>query len=124
MKKLLMLLLPLLSGIALGLTLVESEPITMTSLPEGANVSGDVQLDLPLLDGEMLQLTLDGEEVLSDTEDFKGVWQPQKLGPQTLVYTTGNTTIERTINVTGFSYDTTPLPNPPMELDTAIGIRL
>ena len=126
MKKLLMLLLPLLSGIALGeiplVTAVESGPITMTSLPEGANVSGDVQLDLPLLDGEMLQLTLDGEEMLSDTEDFKGVWQPQKLGPQTLVYTTGDTTIERTINVTGFSYDTTPLPNPPMELDSAIGI--
>ena len=126
MKKLLMLLLPLLSGIAVGaiplVTVVESEPITMTSLPEGSYVSGDVQLDLPLLDGEMLQLTLDGEEMLSDTEDFKGVWQPQKLGKQTLVYTTGDTTIERTVNVTGFSYDTTPSPNPPMSLNSSIGI--
>ena len=126
MKKLLMLLLPLLSGIAFGaiagIAVAESGPVTLTSLPENAEVSGDVQLDLPLLDGEMLQLTLDGEEVLSDTEDFKGVWQPQKLGPQTLVYTTGNTTIERTINVTGFSYNTTPIPNPPMEQDSAIGI--
>ena len=126
MKKLLMLLLPFLSGIAVGaiplVTLVESEPITMTSLPEGSYVSGDVQLDLPLLDGEMLQLTLDGEVMLSDTEDFKGVWQPQKLGEQTLVYTAGNTTIERTINVTGFSYDTTPSPNPPMALNSSIGI--
>ena len=103
-------------------TYAESEAITMTSLPEGANVSGDVQLDLPLLDGEMLQLTLDGEEVLSDTEDFVGLWQPQKLGKQTLVYTAGNTTLERTVNVTGFSYDTTPSPNPPMSLNSSIGI--
>ena len=126
MKKLLMLLLPLLSGIAFGavpfLGSAESEAIVMTSLPEGANVSGDVQLDLPLLDGEMLQLTLDGEEMLSDTEDFVGLWQPQKLGKQTLVYTAGNTTLERTVNVTGFSYDTTPSPNPPMSLNSSIGI--
>ena len=126
MKKLVILLISIVSGFSLHavptLARAASESITMTSLPEGSYVSGDVQLDLPLLDGEMLQLTLDGEEVLSGTEDFVGLWQPQKLGKQTLVYTAGNTTLERTVNVTGFSYDTTPSPNPPMSLNSSIGI--
>lgn len=126
MKKVLVLLLLLLSGIAVGaipsIEAAESEPITMTSLPEGAEVIGDVQLDLPLLGGERLQLVLDGEVIFSDMEDFKGWWQPQKLGKQTLVYTAGNTTLERTVNVTGFSYDTASSPRPPMGLDSAIGI--
>ena len=107
---------------AATLHFTESEVVTITSLPEGAEVTGDVQLDLPLLDGEKLNLTLDGEVMLSDTKDFKGVWQPQKLGKQTLVYATGDMTLERTVNVIGFSYDTTPLPNPPMALNSAIGI--
>ena len=101
---------------------VESEVVTMTSLPEGAVVRGEVQIDLPLLGASSLQLTLDGEELLSSTEDVDVVWQPQKLGTQTLVYTAGDVTLERTVNVTAFSYAVDTEPNPPMSLNSSIGI--
>ena len=78
---------------------VESAPIVMTSLPEGAEVSDYVQVDLPLLAAESLQVTLDGEALFSSEKDFKGVWKPRKLGEQTLVYTAGDASITRTVDV-------------------------
>ena len=77
----------------------ESAPIVITSLPEGAEVSEYVQADLPLLGAESLQVTLDGEALFSSEEDFKGVWKPRKLGEQTLVYTAGDVSITRTVDV-------------------------
>lgn len=100
----------------------ETDAITITSLPHNAIVTGDVQIDLPLIEAAEHCLTLDGKVVFFDTEDFEGVWQPQKLGEQTLTYTAGRTTLERTVNVTGFSYATPTTPNPPMSLEPAIAI--
>ena len=86
----------------------ESSPIVMTSLPEGAEVSDYVQVDLPLLEAESLQVALDGEALFSSEEDFKGVWKPRKLGEQTLVYTAGDVTITRTVDVVKLvKYDVT-----------------
>lgn len=86
----------------------ESSLIVMTSLPEGAEVSDYVQVDLPLLEAESLQVALDGEALFSSEEDFKGVWKPRKLGEQTLVYTAGDVTITRTVDVVKLvKYDVT-----------------
>ena len=126
MRKLLILLFSILSGMLLHATptmaMAESKAVALTSLPEGAVVRGDVQIDLPLLGASSLQLTLDGEELLSSTEDVEAVWQPQKLGSQTLVYTAGDVTLERTVNVMAFSYDVDAEPNPPMSLNSSIAI--
>ena len=77
----------------------ERGPITMTSLPEGAEVSEYVQVDLPLLGAETVQLTLDGEALFSSEENLKTIWKPRALGEHTLVYTTGEETITRTVKV-------------------------
>lgn len=77
----------------------ESGPITMTSLLEGAEVSEYVQVDLPLLGAEALQLSLDDEVLFSSTEDLTTVWKPRALGEHTLVYTAGEETITRTVKV-------------------------
>lgn len=80
-------------------TYAESEAITMTSLPEGAEVSEYVQVDLPLLGAETVQLTLDGEALFSSEENLKTVWKPRALGEHTLVYTAGEKTITRAVKV-------------------------
>lgn len=77
----------------------ESGPITMTSLPEGAEVGEYVQVDLPLLGAEVLQLSLDDEVLFSSTEDLTTVWKPRALGEHTLVYTAGDKSITRTVKV-------------------------
>ena len=77
----------------------ESGPITMTSLPEGAEVSEYVQVDLPILGAETVQLTLDGEALFSSEENLKTIWKPRALGEHTLVYTAGEKTITRTVKV-------------------------
>ena len=77
----------------------ESGPITMTSLPEGAEVSEYVQVDLPLLGAEALQLTLDGKALFSSEENLKTVWKPRALGEHTLVYTAGEKSITRMVKV-------------------------
>ena len=73
--------------------------ITMTSLPDGSEVSEYVQVDLPLLGAESVQLTLDGEVLFSSEENLKTVWKPRALGEHTLVYTAGEKTITRTVKV-------------------------
>ena len=77
----------------------ESGLITMTSLPEGAEVSEYVQVDLPLLGVETVQLTLDGVALFSSEENLKTVWKPRALGEHTLGYTAGEKTITRTVKV-------------------------
>ncbi len=77
----------------------ESGPIMMTSLPEGVEVSEYVQVDLPLLGAETVQLTLDGQALFSSEENLKTVWKPRALGEHTLVYTAGEKTITRTVKV-------------------------
>lgn len=77
----------------------ESGPITLTSLPEGAEVSDYVQVDLPLLGAETVQLTLDGEALFSSEENLKTVWKPRVLGEHTLIYTAGEKTITRAVKV-------------------------
>ena len=83
---------------ALNVT-AESGPIMMTSLPEGAEVSEYVQVDLPLLGAEVLQLSLNDEVLFSSTEDLTTVWKPRASGEYTLVYTAGEKTITRTVKV-------------------------
>jgi hypothetical protein len=62
-------------------------------------VSEYVQVDLPLLGAEVLQLRLNDEVLFSSTEDLTTVWKPRALGEHTLVYTAGEKSITRIVKV-------------------------
>ncbi len=100
----------------------KSSEVEITSLPTGSKIYESVQIDCPVLDKDSATVTLDGTVLASYTNSIKFLWQPQKLGNNKLVYTSGDTSLTTTVNVVEFDYFVQPSPNPPMSKDTKISI--
>lgn len=69
------------------------------------------------------RLYLNGE-LLTSTEaaTSKWTWQPQKLGENTFVYDTGNSSITTIVDVASLTFTTALDPRPPMAVDEGIAI--
>ena len=87
-----------------------------------SGITSLVQLNYRLEDGARDgKLFLNGELLTSTEEESSSwIWQPQTLGPNTLVYDTGHSSITTTVNVAGLSFYTVPAPNPPMPVNNNI----
>ena len=99
----------------------KSSEVEITSLPTGSKIYESVQIDCPVHKDSAI-VTLDGTVLASYTNSIKYLWQPQKLGNNKLVYTSGNTSLTTTVNVVEFDYFVPPSPKPPMSKDTKISI--
>ena len=87
-----------------------------------SGITSLVQLNYRLEDGARDgKLFLNGELLTSTEEESSSwIWQPQTLGPNTLVYDTGHSSITTTVNVAGLSFYTVPAPHPPMPVNNNI----
>lgn len=95
---------------------------TSSSVKNGMNVGGTVELGYsPFADGEAA-IFIDGARVLSSTNSGAFLWKPLTTGSHTLKHVSGSYEWTRTVNVTETAATSAALPNPPTAEDANITI--
>ena len=95
---------------------------TTSSLHDGMNVSGAMELGYSPFEGGEATILIDGETAVSAAESGVFLWQPRTTGPHALQHVSGTNTWTRTVSVTSLAFAETDEPNPPTEEDDNIAI--
>ena len=105
-------------------SLNSDEDLIDTTFVDGAILKSAVSVDYGPFDwDDSCTVTLNGSELFSSTNS-RGtyIWQPRKLGANSLIWSSAGTAITTAVNVASLSYYVTPEPNPPMAKNNSIAI--
>ena len=95
---------------------------TSSSLHDGMNVSGAMELGYSPFEGGEATIRIDGETAVSSAKSGVFLWQPQTVGLHTLQHVSGTNTWTRTMSVTSLAFDEEEGPDPPTDEDENISI--
>ena len=95
---------------------------TSSSLHDGMNVSGSMELGYSPFEGGEATIRIDGGAAVSSADSGVFLWQPQSVGLHTLQHVSGTNTWTRTVFVTSLAFDEEDEPDPPTETDENISL--
>ena len=101
---------------------VTGVPVDTSSLHDGMNVSGAMELGYSPFEGGEATIRIDGETAVSSADSGVFLWQPQTIGLHTLQHVSGTNTWTRTVSVTSLAFEEEEEPAPPADEDENISL--
>lgn len=96
--------------------------VVVQSVADGSGIGGSLTIGYAPHGTTNAVVTLDGKPVIQSGRAGTFVWQPQTTGSHTLAHTVGPDTLSATYTVEALDFWVQAEPNPPMAVDSAIGI--